>query len=273
MTTPQVADLVRNVAGGRMEVRQLLPSGADPHGYEPRPSDARAIREAPIVFRSGGEIDGWLEGLIDSAARGGETVSLIEQVRPLERDGRPDPHWWHDPRNALAAVEAIRAGLARVDQAGRPAYARNAAVYSAELRRLDRRIADCIARIPSGRRRLVTTHGSLGYFARRYRLEAVGALIPALSTQAQASAGETERLVREIERTGIPAIFPEHGLTPRLEKAVARESGARLGEPLFTDTLGPVGSREATYVGAMAANAAAIADGLGGTKRSCPPGT
>ena len=271
-TTAHVADLVRRVGGSRVEVHALV-GQADPHGYEPRPSDARAVAEAAVVFRSGGDVDEWLDEVLDNAGEDAPEVNLIDSVRTIEDDGDTDPHWWQDPRNALLAVAAIRDSLAEADPAGRSAYARNAAAYATRLRELDRAIAACIQRVPAARRKLVTTHDSYGYFARRYGIEVVGALIPSRSTQAQPSARDTLELVEQIEREGARAIFPESALNPKLEEAVARESGAEVGAALWADSLGPEGSEGGTYAGALASDAAAIAAGLSGGEVRCRPDT
>ena len=272
-TTSHVGDLVRNVGGERLSVRQLLGASADPHGYEPRPSDARAVAEAEIVFRSGGELDEWLSDLIDNAGGDARVVELLESVetRTEKPGGEPDPHWWQDPRNAEMAVVAIRDALVEADPGGRDVYARNATGYLQRIRRLDRSIAACLRKVPVRQRKLVTTHDALGYYARRYGIDVVGALIPALSTQAQPSAGETARLVRQIEREDVRAIFPERALDPRLERAVARETGAEVGDALWADTLGPKGSGGATYLEAMASNTGSIVEGLSGGGVSCLP--
>ena len=266
-TTPHVADLVRSAGGDRIEVTQLLPANADPHDYEPRPSNAKAVAEADLVVRSGGEVDEWLDGVVENAGGSAPTLTLLDAVR--KRDD--DPHWWQDPRNAIAAVGAIRGRLGEIDPGEASAYDRNAARYVRRLRRLDREIAACIARVPARQRKLVTSHDSLGYYADRYGLELVGALIPALSSQAQPSAGDTARLVRQIDRQDVRAIFPESSLNPKLEHAVARETGAKVGDELYADTLGAKGSAEATYIGALAANTASLVKGLSGGELSCRP--
>jgi zinc/manganese transport system substrate-binding protein len=271
-TTTQVADFVRNVGGRRIDVHQIIHANTDPHEYEPRPSDVKSASGAALAVRSGGDVDDWLQGLIDEAGGDARVLVLSEHVHERRDDaGDLDPHWWQDPHNAELAVAAIRDALVDADPAGATSYRRNAARYIARLDRLDRQTAACINRIPARVRKLVTTHDALSYYAARYGLEVIGAVIPSLSTQAQPSAGDIQRLVDQIERTGVNAIYPESSVNPKLEEAVARESGAAIGSPLWADTLGPAGSSGATYVDSIAANTAAIVDGLSGDKQHCEP--
>jgi ABC-type Zn uptake system ZnuABC Zn-binding protein ZnuA len=274
-TTSQVADLVSNVGGARVKVEGILPPGGDPHAFEPRPSDAAALTDAAVVFRSGGDLDGWLDELLDNAGADADVVSLIDHVRTIRSDAGEeiDPHWWEDPRNAILAVAAVRDALTEVDPEGRDTYRRNAAAYTQRLRRLDSEIAACMARVPAGGRKLVTTHDALGYFADRYHVEVVGALIPSLSTQAQPSVEDINALVGQIRDEGVKAIFPETAINDKLEQAVSREAGAEVGAPLWTDSLGREGSTGDTYIEALSSNTEAMVDGMTAGKVACKPKT
>jgi ABC-type Zn uptake system ZnuABC Zn-binding protein ZnuA len=271
-TTTQVADLVRNVGGPRVSVDGILRPNSDPHEYEPRPSDAASLVHADVVFRSGGDLDEWLDEIIDNAGGDARQVTLIESVHTIERDGETDPHWWQNPRNAILAVGAIRDALAKADPAGKGGYDRRAATYVQKLRALDAGIARCIARVPPDERKIVTTHDALGYFADRYGVRVIGAVIPSLSTQAQASARDVDKLVDQIRSEGAEAIFPEASMTQKLEQAISREAGAKVGGKLYADTLGPEGSGAATYLDAMRHNAAELVDGMSGGRVSCDLG-
>jgi zinc/manganese transport system substrate-binding protein len=264
-TTTEVADLVRQVGGSRVNVERMLRPGGDPHDYEPRPSDVAAVADATVVFRSGGEVDEWLNEVIDNAGGDAEVVSLIDSVKRLD----DDPHWWQDATNGVRAVEAIRAELTKADPAGRATFARNAERTIGTLERLDRQITACVDRVPPAKRKIVTTHDALGYFAQRYGIEVVGAVIPSLSTQAQASAGDVQELVEQIRREGVEAIFPESSVNPDIERAIAREAGANIGDSLYADSLGPKGSPGETYTGALAADAAALVRGMSGGRVNC----
>jgi len=264
-TTTQVADLVREVGGDRISVDGILRPGGDPHDYEPRPSDVAAVARADLVFRSGGEVDDWLNDVLDNASGGADVVTLIDSVDRIEGD----PHWWQDPRNAERAVETIRGRLAKLDPGGARTYRRNSARLERRLRALDSAIAACVARVPAERRGIVTTHDALGYFARRYGVRVVGAVIPSLSTQAQASAGDVQKLVDQIRDEGVEAVFPESSVNPDIERAIAREAGATVGDKLYADSLGPKGSAGATYLGALSSDADALVRGMSGGRVSC----
>jgi zinc/manganese transport system substrate-binding protein len=264
-TTAIAGDLVRSVGGDRVDVDTLVPADADPHDFEPRPSDAVALAEADLVVRSGGDLDEWLDDLIESAGGDAAEVTLLDSVRAIG----DDPHWWQDPRNAMLAAETVRDALAEAAPDGRRAYDRNAARYVRELRALDQEIERCMQRVPAEKRKLVTTHDSLGYFAERYDVEVIGSVIPALSTQAQPSAKDVDALVEQIEEEGVEAIFPEAAVSQRLERSISRESGTDVGRELWADSLGGEGSGAETYVDAMRANADALAEGMSGGRVSC----
>lgn len=287
-TTTQAADLLANVAGERLDVHALLTPASDPHEYEPRPSDARAVSEAALVVRSGGDLDEWLGDVVDNAGGDAEVLTLIDHVEAREgghekeHEGEEehseegehssadaDPHWWQDPRNAVRAVDAIRDALTEVDPDGAEEYRRNAAAYTRRIEQLDSDITACMAAIPAEQRKLVTTHDAYGYFAARYDIEVIGAVIPSLSSQARPSAGDTADLVRQIRGEGVATVFPESALNPRLERAIAREAGAEVGDALYADSLGREDSEGGTYLGALAHDADALARGFSGSERGC----
>jgi zinc/manganese transport system substrate-binding protein len=268
-TTSQVGDLARAVAGDRAGVRQILLPNADPHAYEPRPSDVKAVAGAGVVLRSGGDLDEWLDGVLENAGSGATVVTLGDAMRPRRGEGGSDPHWWQDPRNAIVAVQRIRDALIAADAAGRATYAANADAQIARLRALDRAIAACMTSIPAARRKLVTDHDALGYYADRYAIDVIGTVIPARSTQAQASAGEVARLSRTIRAAGVTTIFPESSASAKLSRAIARDAGAKVGPALYADTLGAAGSPGATYIGSLRFNTRALAAGFGAAGGRC----
>ena len=271
-STTQVADLARNVAGDGAEVGGILAANSDPHDYEPKPSDAEALTDADLVLESGGDVDLWMDDVVDSSGTDAPVVKLIDSVQTMTAEGETDPHWWQDPRNAVVAVNEIRDQLIAVDPDRRAAYERNARAYVDEIKELDREIAACWNRVPATERKLVTSHDALGYYAARYGIDVVGSTIPALTTQAQPSAGETAQLVDLIRSEHVSAVFPEVGVSTALEEAIADETGATIGGQLYADALGPAGSVGATYLGALAANTKTLIDGMTAGRVRCDLG-
>jgi len=193
--------------------------------------------------------------------------------RPGESSGaeasKYDPHWWHDPRNAEFAVREIARRLALVDPRRNAEFVRNAGAYIAKLVFLDGEIARCMDSVPAARRKLVTDHDAFGYFAERYGIEVVGAVIPSQTTQAQPSAKDLSALAGLIEREHVEAIFPESSLSPKVAEAIASQTGASADHTLYGDTLGPEGSDGATYLQMEAANANSMVRGFTGGRRGC----
>src|SRR3954447_21133496 len=258
-TTTQIADWARIVGGDAVSVHQILRPNTDPHEYEPRPSDVQAASGAKVVFESGDGLDRWMDKVVSAPGGSQKVVDLGAEVPVKIGD---DQHWWHDPRNAEAAVGVISDELSHAVPESSTTFRRNAEAYLTRLRELDRSIAACFSSIPKSERKLVTDHDAFDYFARRYGITVVGAVIPSQTTQSQPSAGETARLIRLVRREHVRAVFPESSLNPRLAEAIARATGASADSTLYGDALGPKTSRGATYLTMEAANADAMARGF-----------
>jgi ABC-type Zn uptake system ZnuABC Zn-binding protein ZnuA len=275
-TTTQIGDWARAVGGDLVDVHQILKANTDPHDYEPRPGDVEAVGRAELVFTNGDGLDDWSDKLVDESG-GDPTVVDLGDALPVHVAGessgpersRYDPHWWHDPSNAAAAVERIAGALARAEPANARAFDDRARIYVRKLKALDRSIHACIDRVPLSQRKLVTDHDAFDYFAKRYGIEVVGAVIPSQTTEAGASAKDIARLAELIKREHVRAVFPESSLSPKLAHTLAAATGASSDYTLYGDTLGEADSGGATYLAMEAANATAIARGLSGGKMRC----
>jgi zinc/manganese transport system substrate-binding protein len=275
-TTTQIGDWARQVGGSSVTVHQILKPNTDPHEYEPRPSDVQATAGATLVLENGDRLDEWAGDLVSKAGGSPKVIDLGARVpvkRPGESSGaeasRYDAHWWHDPRNAEAAVGAIRDALVAADPRRAAQLDRNAKAYLASLRSLDRQIGECLSKVPRAERTLVTDHDAFRYFSNRYGIRIVGAVIPSQTTQGQASAKDVARLVRLIEAENVRAVFPESSISAKLAESIARQSGASATSTLYGDSLGPSGSAGATYLKMEAANAEAMVRGFSGGRVSC----
>jgi zinc/manganese transport system substrate-binding protein len=276
-TTTQLADLVRNVGGTDVDVHQILKPNTDPHEYEPRPGDVQAAADARVVLLSGDDLDRWMGKVIDESGGHPRRVTVADSnVLRVAGDAsgpeasRYDPHWWHAPVNVIAAIPAIRDALTRADPRHAGAYRRRAGAYEAKVRALDRGIKRCFARVPRPQRKLVTSHDAFNYLAREFGVTVVGAIIPSQTTQAQPSAASIARLVAQVRRQHVRAVFLESSVNPKLAQAVARETHTIHNLTLYGDTLGPAGSAGDTYLGMERANADAMVRGFSGGRARCP---
>jgi manganese/iron transport system substrate-binding protein len=271
-TSTIVADLVAQVGGDAIDLQGLLEPGADPHVYEPVPADSIAIEQADFVFYSGHNLEPALVDLIVGAGSGVPYLALGEQVQPLamDKDGQrvADPHVWGDVENAIAMVETIRDALRDLDPEDAATFEANAEAMITDLRRLDAWIPAQIATIPAEQRAIVTTHDAFQYYASAYGLEVIGTLI-GISTEEQPSAQTVRSLVEAIKAAGIPAIFAETTIAPKLIETVAEEAGVQVADPqLYSDSIGAPGSGGDSYITMMVSNTCSIAINLGG---SCTP--
>jgi zinc/manganese transport system substrate-binding protein len=267
-----LADLVRNVGGGRVEVTALIARNQDSHAFDPSPADSRRVAEARLVVVNGLGFEGWLDRLVRAAGSNVPIVVASTGVAPRERDadetrlgqGRAgvDPHAWQSVANVKRYVVNIRDALIKADAAGQGIYAANAAAYLAKLDALDRDIRATLAKILPDRRRLITSHDAFGYFADAY---GIAFFAPqGLSTDAEPSALAVARIIRRIRGERIGALFLENVVDPRLVQLIARETGARIGGTLYSDALtGPDGPAP-TYLDMMRHNVRELAAALGG---------
>ncbi|MCO6418217.1 zinc ABC transporter substrate-binding protein [Siccirubricoccus sp. KC 17139] len=235
-----LADMLGQVAGEAMEVRALIGAEMDSHHFQPRPSDAEALRRAALVLRNGLGFEPWLDRLLRSTGYRGVVVTATEGLVPRQGTdghghGGPDPHAWQDVRNALAYVARIRDGLTAADPPREAAYAARAAAYAARLEALDAWVRQRLGAVPEAKRVMVTTHESFGYFAAAY---GVRVLAPeGLGGETQPSAARIAAVLRQIREQGITAIFLEGRGSQAVMQQLARETGRPPAGRLYADTL------------------------------------
>ncbi len=254
--------LVEEVGGQWVRVEVLVPVGGDPHTYEPRPSDARRIADADLVVDNGLGLSPWFTPFAETAADRLVVPTDGLADRAARTGGALDPHMWMVPTLvADGYLPALAGALARLDPDHAGAFRARADAYARELTALDAELRQALATIPDDRRELVTSHDAYSYFAARYDLEVIGSPL-GVSTEEAARARVFAALTDQIEEAEVPTIFVESSVNPALIEQVARETGVRIGAPLYGDSVGPPGSGAETYEGMLRANVAALVDGL-----------
>ncbi len=293
-TTTQIGDLVQETGGDQVSLTTILKPNTDPHEYEPRPSDVEAVANAEIIFRSGGHLDEWTDDLITDSGSDARVIDLSDDLPARlyghgsehehgQEDGQEqghehepgdegeefDPHWWMDPVNVRFATARIETALSEANPPEADFYRGRARRFGNQIRNFTDRTETCLHRVPARQRKIVTDHDAFGYFTGRFGIESVGTVIPAMTTEAQPSAGDLAELEETIRREKVKAVFPESSVSPALAEAVAKDTGASTDHSLYGDTLGPEGSAGETWLGAMKSNVNAVMLGMTAGRDSC----
>jgi zinc/manganese transport system substrate-binding protein len=263
-----LGDLVKNVGGDRVEVATLVGPNGNAHVYAPSPADAKKAADAKLVFVNGLGFEGWLERLVKASGTKAPIIVATKGIKPRERvgerdhdhHGRADPHAWQSVANAKIYVANIRDALTAADPAGKASYDANAAAYLAKLDALEREVRDVIAKIPSERRKIITSHDAFGYFEGAY---GIGFIAPqGVSTEAEASARDVAAIIAQIKKQKIAAVFLENVTDPRLVEQIARETGAKIGGTLYSDALTDDKGDATTYIDLIRHNLRQLAAAL-----------
>ena len=254
-----LGDLVARVGGDRVAVTTLVGPGGDAHVFQPKPADAQRLAAAEAIFVNGLGFEGWIDRLVASSGTRAPVVVASKGVTPIpaaDEDaghdhgghdhGAADPHAWQSVANVKLYVAAIRDGLASVDPAGRASYEANASAFLAELDGLETEVRAAISAVPAARRRVITSHDAFGYFAAAYGVEFLAP--QGISTDAEPTAKGVAKLIAQIRREKIRAVFVESMADPRLVRRIAQETGVSLGGEIFSDSLSPKGGPASTYV-------------------------
>jgi zinc/manganese transport system substrate-binding protein len=261
-----LGDFVREVGGERVAVTTLVGPDGDAHVYSPTPADAKSMAAAKLVVVNGLKFEGWLTRLVKSSGTKATVATATAGITSLKLaaddhgHGGEDPHAWQSVANAKLYVGNIRDALSTADPAGKAAYEANAAAYLAKLDALENEIKAAIARIPADRRKAITSHDAFGYFVKAYGIAFIAP--QGVSTEAEASAKDVARIIRQIKAQKVPAVFLENVTNPRLAEQIARESGARIGGRLYSDALSSGEGPAGTYIAMMKHNISQIEKAL-----------
>jgi zinc/manganese transport system substrate-binding protein len=260
-----IADFVRQVGGDRVSVAALVGPNGDAHVYQPSPTDAKTLADAKLVVANGLGFEGWMARLVKASGTRAPMIVATKGVKPRKAaddhgHGDADPHAWQSVTNAKAYVANIRDALMDADPAGKTAYEANATAYLAKLDALDAEIRATVEKIPAERRRIITTHDAFGYFAAAY---GVAFIAPqGVSTEAEVSARDVAKIITQIRKQKIPAVFVENVSDKRLLERIGAESGAKLGGTLYSDALTDEKGEAPTYLQMMRHNVKQLAAAL-----------
>lgn len=271
-TTGMIADAARQVGGALVEVRGLMGSGVDPHGYRQTRSDILAMTRADLVLWHGLFLEAQMERFFADLSRKRAVVAVADRLpRDLLRghddyEDKFDPHVWMVPDLWQHVVIAVRDALTEIRPEAADVFAQNAAAYLQTLDRLSDYAAQSLAKVPEASRVLVTAHDAFGYFGDAYGFEVLG--IQGISTESEAGLNRIGALVDVLVDRGVGAVFVESSVSDRniralIEGAASKGHVVEIGGELFSDAMGPDDTYEGTYLGMMDHNVTVIAAALG----------
>jgi ABC-type Zn uptake system ZnuABC Zn-binding protein ZnuA len=233
-------DIAQNVGGDAIRLIPIMKPGIDPHDFEPSPLDVKQIESADLVLITGKGMEGYLtrlEEAVGSKANFVDTGGTIPSLR-LEEEGRivEDPHWWHSVENVKKAAVLVKKQFVAADPANKALYEKNTAAYLAELSDLQKWARQEVAKLPREKRKLVTSHDALQYFARDFGFRIYA--VEGVSSDDQPSSKKVTDLIKTIRTEGVKAVFFESIENPKVIGEITRETGARVGGELYADGLG-----------------------------------
>lgn len=295
-----IGDFAKNVGGDRIELSTLIGPNGDAHVYEPKPADAALVSKADVVLVNGLHFEGFIDRLVEASSTEAAVVELTKDVTTLDisqeareqghdghneateaehnhdhaeeeghdahaghNHGSIDPHAFQSIANAKVYVKNIADAFCTADAEGCDSYKANAASYTAKLDALDAEVKQSVAAIPADKRIVITSHDAFGYFERDY---GITFLAPeGISTEAEASAADVAKLIRQVREDNASAIFVENITNQRLIEQISSETGLKIGGTLYSDALSDADGLAATYIDMMTSNIGVIRNAIAGS--------
>jgi ABC-type Zn uptake system ZnuABC Zn-binding protein ZnuA len=274
-TVAPITSIVENVAGDKIRLTGIIPEGINSHTFEPVPSDVKILAAADLLIVNGLDLEIPTLKLARANMKHEAAVLLLGDKTITEKEyiydfsfpkhhGHPNPHLWLNPQHAMRYAILIKDELVRLDPENKDNYEHNASTFLKRLEDLDRAIQEAVRTFPESHRRLLTYHDSWPYFARRYGFQIIGAVQP--SDFSDPSPKEVKRLIDQIRKEKIPAVFGSEVFPSPVLEQIAREGKSRYIDKLRDDELpGKPGEPQHSYIGMMIENLTTMFEALGGS--------
>ena len=259
-----IADMARNVAGDAATVVSITKPGAEIHDYQPTPQDLVRAQRSDLLLWNGLNLERWFQRFLQDI-EGVPSVVVSEGVQPLSiyegpYSGKPNPHAWMSPSNALIYIDNIRAALVRLDPDNAIAYNANAAAYSAQVASLREDLTDRISAIPAAQRYLVTSEGAFSYLARDLQMQEI--YLWPINADRQGTPQQVRKVIDTVRANNIPVVFSESTISDRPARQVARETGALYGGVLYVDSLSSADGPVPSYIELLRVTTSTIVNGF-----------
>lgn len=261
-----IADMAQNVAGDAAVVESITKPGAEIHNYQPTPGDILKAQDADLVLWNGLNLELWFEKFF-RRLKNVPSVVVSNGIDPMSisegpYNGKPNPHAWMSPQNALIYVDNIRDAFVKYDPANAATYRKNADAYKAKITAAIAPIRARIDEIPAEKRWLVTSEGAFSYLARDFGLKEL--YLWPINADQQGTPQQVRKVIDAVRANHIPVVFSESTVSADPAKQVARETGARYGGVLYVDSLSPADGPTPTFVDLLKVTSDTVADGLSG---------
>ncbi len=258
-----LADIVKNVGGEKITIQSIVGPNGDAHVFEPRPDDIKLINDADIVFTNGMGFEGWIDRLIKASGFKGPVIISTENIHPrLVFEGKliEDPHAWHSISNIKIYIYNITKALKDLDPENADYYEKNAQNYIEKLNDLDMKIRAVVDKIPPPKRKVITAHDAFGYFGNAYGIQFLAPI--GTSTGCEARVKNIINLIKQIKEYGVKTIFVEIAINKTLIKKISEETGAKIGDPLYSDALSEPNGPAPSYIDMMLYNFERLTDSM-----------
>ena len=259
-----LADMAQNVAGEKATIESITKPGAEIHGYETTPSDLERAQRADLIMENGLNLERWAVKFYNSLPKVAHTT-LSEGIQPVDISedtykGKPNPHAWMSPQNAVIYVENIRKQLGKIDPENAATYDTNAAKYTQQIQSIDAKLKQAIATVPPDKRYLVSCEGAFSYITRDYGLKEV--YIWPVNAEQQATPKQVVKVIETVRKNKIPAVFCESTVNNQIQIQIAKQAGSKFGGVLYVDSLSPADGPAATYLKLLEYNINTLITGL-----------
>lgn len=260
-----IQDIAQNVAGDAAIVESITKPGAEIHEYRPTPRDIVKAQSADLVIWNGLYLERWFEKFFNNVENV-PSVVVSDGIDPMgiregAYTGKPNPHAWMSPTNAVIYVENIRKALVKHDPDNAETYNTNAAAYTAKLKAMDVPLRKRLSAIPKEQRYLVTSEGAFSYLARDYGMREL--YLWPINADQMGTPRQVRHVIDEVRKNKIPVVFSESTVSDKPARQVAKETGARYGGVLYVDSLSEAGGPVPSFLDLLRVTVATIAKGFG----------
>ncbi|WP_104034762.1 metal ABC transporter substrate-binding protein [Vibrio jasicida] len=259
-----IADMAKNVAGDAAVVESITKPDAEIHNYQATPGDIRRAQGAELILYNGLNLELWFKKFFKNL-HDVPSVIVTEGIKPMSiaqgpYSGKPNPHAWMSPSDALIYVDNIRDALVKYDSVNAETYQKNAEVYKKQIMDMVQPIREKVAQIPEDQRWLVTSEGAFSYLARDFGLKEL--YLWPINADSQGTPQQVKRVIDEVRSNKIPAVFSESTVSAKPAQQVARETGATYAGVLYVDSLSSQDGPVPTFLDLLQVTSNTIAEGL-----------